>query len=67
MDLPVAILTGTLPVKKNSLLDVIDAVDPLKRTSNGKTALSRKLDAMVSAARKTAAGTSLADVAKRGR
>jgi Rrf2 family nitric oxide-sensitive transcriptional repressor len=52
------------PAKRISLLDVIDAVEPLKRGSNGKTTLSRKLDAMVSQARKTAAGTTLEDVAK---
>jgi Rrf2 family protein len=55
------------PANRISLLDVIDAVEPLKRTSNGNTTLSRKLDAMVAQARKTARTTSLADVAKRAR
>lgn len=55
------------PANEISLLEVIDAIEPLKRSRNGKTALSRKLDAMVSAARKTAAGTTLADVAAKGK
>lgn len=52
------------PANKITLLDVIDAVEPLKRLSNGKTTLSRKLDGMVSTARKTAGGITLADVAR---
>jgi Rrf2 family nitric oxide-sensitive transcriptional repressor len=55
--------------KQISLLDVINAVDPLDRNGNGKRApavllqLNRKLDAARAQLEKSCAATSLADVA----
>jgi Rrf2 family protein len=52
------------PAKKISLLDVIEAVDPWQNRPGGKSALDRKLKAIGDGLRKTAAATTLADVAK---
>jgi Rrf2 family protein len=52
------------PAKKISLLDVIEAVDPWQNGHGGKSALDRKLKALRDGLRKTAAATTLADVAK---
>jgi DNA-binding IscR family transcriptional regulator len=54
------------PAKRISLLDVIEAVEPLRngKVGSAKTPLDRKLKAMGDQLRKTAAATSLADVAK---
>lgn len=52
------------PAKRITLLDVIDATDPWEHSRAGKTLLDRKLKAMADQLRKTAAATTLADVAK---
>lgn len=52
------------PANRITLLDVIDAVDPWQNSHTGKSALSRKLKAIVDTARKSAAATTLAEVAK---
>jgi Rrf2 family nitric oxide-sensitive transcriptional repressor len=51
------------PPKRISLLEVIEAVSPWQNGA-GKSALDRKLKAIGDAFRKSAAATSLADVAK---
>jgi Rrf2 family protein len=52
------------PAKKITLLDVLDAVDPWLNGHVGKSTLDRKLKAISDGARKAAAATTLADVAK---
>jgi Rrf2 family protein len=59
------------PARRISLLDVINAVEPIGRNGGGKrtaaslVSLDRKLNALTAQMQKSLAGTSLADVASR--
>jgi Rrf2 family protein len=52
------------PAKRITLLDVIEATDPWEHDRASKTLLDRKLKAIIDQLRKSAAATTLADVAK---
>lgn len=64
-------VTLTKPANKISLLDIIDAVEPLKRTPAKKVAtaaqLQKSMDTAVDQLRSTFAGESLADMLPKGK